>query len=839
MRRLVSAATAGAATLATLTLVAGPASADPMVSDDNVSVRAGDYGQFSVADNDNGPAKLKVTSNPGAGWAYFGDDLVLTYVAPRSFSGTVTLEYAAFDPDVADDENDPAAGQIGAPATVTIEVSPIGELTAVDDIVHAFVGETVDVDLGGNDTNSGSADYYTVGNDGLSSTLGSLYLGGGGRGQMTGTDVGEETIDYQVVDGLTGAEIGHGSVTITVEARNVTLVADSGSVPANEELVVDVLGNDLGILPGDTVEVSSPVRGDYAWFDDEQRKVVYSSSTVGSDTFTYTVHGADGTDLGTKTVSVTVTAALKVSAHNDDYDAEKDTPNLLPVTDNDRSDDPVTASIVDAPSHGTASVVRLDDYNAQIRYTPDSGYVGPDSLTYQLDDHKGHTSTATVALRVKQVGVQNLGASVAWQGAHLRWTNPHATTFTGVVVRMNVGATSDDYPEAPATPADGLEVSVPAGASTVDVGSLVNGNHYAFSVFAEYGAGVYSEPKTTDVTPGVEPLVNLHSDGGNATATLAWTNPTGLDSVSLTYSADNFTTQREVVVPTGATTVKVTGLRNGTVYDFQAVSHGGGTDSEVAYTTARPRATNVKPTAVADTVSLNGAEPVTFWADTNDSDPNGDALSVISTTQPAHGSVSCDAVLELHLHARVRHGPGGDRHVQLHGLRRSRRSLRGCRHAGPQALRGQRRHRGGHVRRLQPVRRPRQRHRLPGRRPARRRLLRLHPRLDRHRLRRRRAAARGVRAERHGGQPGRGLHALRRERRAPRARRPHGERHARAVRHDDGEQPGLVGQRRRHVLGSHDSGPGRRADPAGAVLLGCRGAWCSPRRSLRSPPRRT
>ncbi len=641
MRRLVSTATAGAATLATLTLVAGPASADPMVSDDNVTVRAGDYGQFAVAANDNGPEKLKITSNPTTGWASFGDNQVLTYVAPRSFSGTVTLEYAAFDPDVADDENDPSAGQIGAPATVTIEVSPIGALTAATDTLHAFVGETVEVDLGANDTNGASSDVFVVGPDDLSSTLGSLSVGGGGRGTLTGETAGHETIDYQVLDGVDRTEIGHGSLIITVDDRDVSPAPDQDTTPANEEITIDVLENDGGVLAGDTVEITSPPEiGDYAFFDSGVRQVRYSSSTTGHDTFGYTIYGTDGAELGTGTVSVDVTAALAVSAHDDEYDAEKDTANILPVTDNDRSDNPVTLTILTGPAHGAATVLP-DDYSSQIRYTPVTGYDGGDSLTYKLDDHLGHTSTATVTLHVKQVGVQDLDSSVRWQGAHLTWTNPRATTFTGVVVRQSEGATADDYPEPPATVEDGTDVPVTTGATSVDVSTLSNGHHYAFSVFAVYGDQVSSEPRTTYVNPGVEPVANLHADGGNAKVTLAWTNPTGVESVTLAYSTDGFETQHPVTVPANAAGVVVSGLVNGTSYDFQAVSHGDGTESNVAHTSATPRATNTGPKAVADTVSLNGAQPVTVWVDTNDSDPNGDELQVISYTQPAHGSVTC------------------------------------------------------------------------------------------------------------------------------------------------------------------------------------------------------
>ena len=321
---------------------------------------------------------------------------------------------------------------MGAPATVTITVTAAGDYASAPDTVTAYVGQIVDVDLGANDTNSTSSDFFSPdGQNSLSSTLGELSVGQGGRGQLTGTTPGTETIHYDVYDGFTGASLGSGSVDIVVLARNVQAVNDTASTPANEDKVIDVLANDTGLLPTDTVDVSGWTLGDYAYFDTDRRKVVYTSSTTGTDHFTYTVSDQNGNVQDSASVAVTVTKALVVSARNDTYDAEKNTVNNLPVTENDRSENPITMTITSPPSSGTATAVRDDDYTWHVRYTPATDYEGPDSLTYRLDDGLGHVSTATVTLHVKQVGVQNINGLVRWQGARLTWTNPLAADLPG------------------------------------------------------------------------------------------------------------------------------------------------------------------------------------------------------------------------------------------------------------------------------------------------------------------------------------------------------------------------------------------------------------------------
>jgi Bacterial Ig domain/Divergent InlB B-repeat domain/RTX calcium-binding nonapeptide repeat (4 copies) len=81
--------------------------------------------------------------------------------------------------------------------------------------------------------------------------------------------------------------------------------------------------------------------------------------------------------------------------------------------------------------------------------------------------------------------------------------------------------------------------------------------------------------------------------------------------------------------------------------------------SVVLETSTRFDAENRAPAAVADTASTGRDTPVDVDVRANDSDPDGDALRVVSVTQPAHGSVSIQPT------GRIRYTPssgfeGGD-----------------------------------------------------------------------------------------------------------------------------------------------------------------------------------
>ena len=82
------------------------------------------------------------------------------------------------------------------------------------------------------------------------------------------------------------------------------------------------------------------------------------------------------------------------------------------ANDSDLDGDPLVLSIVTPPSNGTAAV--MDDNGTpddptddDIHYTPDEGFTGIDTFTYQVDDGNGGTDTATVTVTVESEIIPN------------------------------------------------------------------------------------------------------------------------------------------------------------------------------------------------------------------------------------------------------------------------------------------------------------------------------------------------------------------------------------------------------------------------------------------------
>jgi hypothetical protein len=89
-------------------------------------------------------------------------------------------------------------------------------------------------------------------------------------------------------------------------------------------------------------------------------------------------------------------------AVNDSINVMMDvTTNLLVMSNDTDADNPyqiqtLTLTGISSPTNGTAAIL-----GNQIQYTPNSGYFGPDSIDYVIEDQNGNISnTGTVSITV-------------------------------------------------------------------------------------------------------------------------------------------------------------------------------------------------------------------------------------------------------------------------------------------------------------------------------------------------------------------------------------------------------------------------------------------------------
>ena len=97
-------------------------------------------------------------------------------------------------------------------------------------------------------------------------------------------------------------------------------------------------------------------------------------------------------------------------SNNDSVTVGMDTrDNVINVlaNDSDADGDALTISILTQPANGTASVV-----NNQLVYTPNDGFLGSDTLTYQASDGRGGFATGTVTINVTANSITEGGIHV-------------------------------------------------------------------------------------------------------------------------------------------------------------------------------------------------------------------------------------------------------------------------------------------------------------------------------------------------------------------------------------------------------------------------------------------
>jgi hypothetical protein len=248
---------------------------------------------------------------------------------------------------------------------------------------------------------------------------------------------------------------------------------------------------------------------------------------------------------------VELTNTLVVSQCNRPPIANDDTTSTVtntPVTvnvvanDQDPDNDALTVQSNTQPAHGSATHT-----SSSVTYTPASGYVGPDTFNYTINDGNGHTASAKVTVTVSPAPNRAPDA-----------VNDSATTQRNTPVAIPVLANDTDP--------DGDPLAV-TGASD-----------------PPHGSAAVNQNGTITYTP----------DAGY----------TGGDS--FTYS----------------------------------ISDGrGGTDTAtVAVTVTQPP--NTAPAAVDDAATTPEGTAVTVNVVANDTDPDGDSLTVTGITQPAHGTAT-------------------------------------------------------------------------------------------------------------------------------------------------------------------------------------------------------
>ena len=627
---------AGGTDTATVIVSVGQTNIPPVANDDTFSVNEDSTAtSLAVLANDtdaNGhPLTVTGVTQPASGGTVTLVGGVVSFTPTADFNGPVTFSYTVSD------------GRGGSDtATVTVNVQPVNDApVAADDVltVNEDASATT-ANVKANDSDR-DGDPLTVTAVTQPATGGTVSLVGG---VVTFTPAlnyfGTTSFGYTISDGQGGT--ASATVTVTVNSVNDLPVAvnDTATVPNTDgAVVIDVLANDRDVETAvlTVTAVTQPARGGQVVLENGVVSFVPTPGFIGTATFSYTV--ADGDDAtATATVTVRVTGIGGPRAVDDRVLTPEDTAVFIAVLANDDLGDganPVV-TIVGEPSHGVVTILG----NGFAAYEPDPNYAGPDSFTYELCTTNG-CSTATVVVQVNAVDdaplarddfastanampvtIDVLANDVDIDSATLTVTAIATPPASGQVV-VNANGTVTYTPNAGFSGTDTFTYRVcgtPGGACstalvTVSVGQL--GNRPPVAV-----ADVAETPFGTSVT--VDVIANDTDPDGDALAVTSFTEPARgmveLVNGRLVYTPDEGW--------------------SGTDYFEYTVCDTNGACATQTVSVVVLSSGNHPPVAIDDVVTVPAGETVTFDPTANDSDPDGDVVTVSSVGQPSNGTAT-------------------------------------------------------------------------------------------------------------------------------------------------------------------------------------------------------
>ena len=597
---------------------------DLVVAEDAVSATLDVLVNDSDVENDD---LTVLTASASEGSVSINSDGTLAYTPVSDFTGTVTVTYTISDGNSGTDS-----------ATATVTVSPGSDLPVANPD-NATVNEdttSATITVLGNDTDA-DGDPLTV--QTASSPGGSVSINSDGTINFTPTSDfnGTTTITYTISDGTGGTDSA--TVTVTVDAVNDAPVAvDDGTFSVVEDAVstVTVLTNDSDVDGDDlTVQSASAADGSVSINSDGTLEFTPTSNFTGTTTITYTItDGAGGTDSATVTLTVTENNTPPVAV-DDSFTIDEDTPTDLTVLTND-SDIDLNPLTITGASTDTGSVTINSD--GTLGFDPVSNFTGTATITYTITDGDGGTDSATATVTVSPVN----DAPVAENDAQVVGED----TPTDLTVLTNDSDVDGD-------PLTVTAASVSEGSVSINSDGTINftpTSNFTGSVTVTYtisdgNLGTDTATVSIDVTPVSDPPVAVNDSAtiveDTPTDITVLTNDSDPDGDVLTVLGGSSADGSVSVNSDGTINFAPTSNFTGTTTITYTISDGTtGTDTATVSVSVSP--VNDAPVAVDDTATITEDTPTDLTVLTNDSDVDGDPLTVTTASSP-DGSVAINS----------------------------------------------------------------------------------------------------------------------------------------------------------------------------------------------------
>nr|WP_253254553.1 tandem-95 repeat protein [Vibrio parahaemolyticus] len=445
---------------------------------------------------------------------------------------------------------------------------------------------------------------------------------------------GKETITFTATD-PSGESISQ-TVNFTV-APVADIVADKATVVEDTPTIIKVLGNDTFEDDGKVVSLDTnngPANGTVSVNPDGSVTYTPNDNYVGKDTFTYIVTSGGVSESATVEVNVTPVNDAPV-AKGDIATTQEDTAVTIDVLPNDTDVDGDKLSIesVSVPKEqGTVEVV-----DGKLVFTPAENFNGDAEITYTVTDG-ALTDQATVKVTVNAVNdTPVVESNIAGQTL--------AEDFMPYTIDLNTAFSDVDNVEGELTFSvsgnSNIQVAIVNGIATITPTADWNGKETI--TFTAKDPSGESVNQTVDFT--VVPVVDIEADSADVVEdTPTIINVLGNDTFESTdkvvsLDADNGPKNGTVIVNNDGT-VTYTPDDNYVGKDTftYVVTSGGVSESTTVEVNVTP--VNDAPVAKDDIATTQEDTAVTIDVLSNDTDVDGDKLSLQSASVPeAQGKV--------------------------------------------------------------------------------------------------------------------------------------------------------------------------------------------------------
>ncbi|MEL7087662.1 MAG: tandem-95 repeat protein, partial [Planctomycetota bacterium] len=594
----------------------------------------------SVLDNDSAPVgsllpgSIIILDQPSQGSVFVNQVTgVIDYLPSPGFSGIETFTYQVSSTNGEDSNSATVMLEVGGPTDPDADRLTQGNdnvsLSSANDIVDALGGD--DVVLG---NNGADVIYGNLGNDELNGGKGEdILFGGSGNDILIGGNQSDILVGGSGTNTLFGGKSADTFRFVSLDAFDTV---EDFEIVSGEALDVSALL--VGYTPGvDAI-------GDFVRFTNSGSDTIMAiNADGGAAGFVdialirgLTNRDAAAMEANGSLVTVGPSTNDAPTPVADAATTSEENAVVVDVLTNDSDPNGDALSVVSVSQGTNGSVVNNND--GTVTYTPDLDFAGSDSFTYTVDDGAGGQASTTVTVTVTNV---NDGPVAAGDSA--------ATSATTPVV-INVLANDTD--------ADGDSLSVSSLGSATG-GSVVNNNDgtvtftptggfegqgsFSYTV-ADGNGGTDTATVTVDVFPPNDPPVagddSASTQEDTAVVVTVLGNDTDPDGDPLTVTgASDGSNGTTVVNGNGTVTYTPNAEFSGQDTFTYTVDDGkGGTDT--ATVTVTVNSVNDAPVAGDDAASTSVDTPVVIDVLANDSDVEGDTLTITNLGTSPNGVLS-------------------------------------------------------------------------------------------------------------------------------------------------------------------------------------------------------